>query len=53
MTDPRAGAIVTPSTIKVCAHRMGSPRTSAPATNVKDVRLVKHVKHHRKARDLG
>jgi hypothetical protein len=44
MTGPHVGAIVTPSTIVTHAHRMGAPRTYAPAT---------HVSHDRKARDLG
>ena len=44
MSHLLAGAIVTPSTIVTDAPRMGAPRTCAPAT---------HVKHDRKARDLG
>ena len=44
LADPLVGAIVTPSTIVTDAHRMGAPRTYAPATP---------VSHDRKARDLG
>ena len=44
VTDPLAGAIVTPSTIVSDPPRMGAPRQYAPAT---------HVTHDRKARDLG
>jgi hypothetical protein len=44
MSHPAADAFVTPSTIVTDAPRMGAPRTCAPAM---------HVKHDRKARDLG
>jgi hypothetical protein len=47
MSHPATGATVTSSTIAVHAPRMGAPRTCAPAAS------PLHVKHDRKARDLG